>query len=175
MNLCINATRMNSSAYTVTWLLKWYKVILILFTTSLQQQELISSVSSTGPNRPGARAYSLFMSHKFAPNCIYVVFFAFRCQKRLSASRVMVSNIWSVFFFFQRLSRTCIIKVLWKFVWWQYIWPLWFSINTPVANWKMQKNIHVKRWENEPVFLGYMKPWPAGETPLLEAIFKFDE
>lgn len=105
MNLCINATRMNSSAYTVTWLLKWYKVILILFTTSLQQQELISSVSSTGPNRPGARAYSLFMSHKFAPNCIYVVFFAFRCQKRLSASRVMVSNIWSVFFFFSKVKQ----------------------------------------------------------------------
>ena len=79
------------------------------------------------------------------------------------------------FLFFQRLSRTCIIKVLWKFVWWQYIWPLCFSINTPVANWKMHKNIHVKRWENEPVFLGYTKPWPACDTPPLEAILMFDK
>lgn len=80
---------------------EWSKAI--LFTTSLQQEELIYS----GPNRPAARAYSLFMSNKFPPNSIYVAFL------HLSARTYYLPDEWwfSMYkrfnFFFLRLRIAC--------------------------------------------------------------------
>lgn len=82
-----------------SWHPVWSKAI--LFTTSLQQEELIYS----GPNRPAARACSLFMSNKFPPNYIYVAFL------HLSARTYYLPNEWWFScincFFFLRLHIAC--------------------------------------------------------------------
>lgn len=82
-----------------SWHPVWSKAI--VFTTSLQQEELIYS----GQNRPAARTYSLFMSNKFPLNYIYVAFL------HLSARTYYLPDEWwfsmYIYLYFLRLRIAC--------------------------------------------------------------------
>lgn len=62
--------------------MSWYKVILILFTTSLLQDELIYLVSSTEAKQARSQGLLIIYVTQILPlNCIYVAFLHFIAKK----------------------------------------------------------------------------------------------
>lgn len=56
--------------YVSAWHMKKLKCFWFCLQKSLEQEELIYCAFSSGPNRPAARVYSLFMSHK-SPQIVF--------------------------------------------------------------------------------------------------------
>lgn len=97
--------------------------------------ELIYWVSSTEPNRPAARAYSLFMSHKFPPNCIYVAFLHFIARGDY-LSAVWWFQVYSYLFIYFFFDRACMTITSAHSKSLLNIWPLWPVI---ISDWQNVK------------------------------------